>query len=1276
MSLKRFNADVRAVRARIEDDGIPGVFAIERGDSDGEVVVTVAHEKMPAPLPIRLLAQNLDGYPNDNKFLIFTASEDIPTSVASALEDLRDFTSGMKLLETITALSSCLDRALCSVDVDQDMTMEDPSDPHDSDDSMEDDLYGDFTDPLFGLSPMRTNSQHRPHSRLASSMLRRIKLDLRSARDAGCKVGVLDGLQQSSGTHIFSLSIRASELGLSQEALEAWDVEISDHVILLVQFDELYPCAEQLLAKPCANFNVNFRFGKGAKYKPSPAQARAAFLTETSRNHGAPQAKAQAIEDDQGRTFEKTFISNSLEQFMNEQCLSMIKLRFQNPAYSWDDANEHFRNMSSRTWDGQPVAKANDVEEATGSESKSTKKARPTKKSKGKQKATAAVPASDTDEGKPSLKPVPNFLMWDAAAIRPLEQCSTPLTVMQFAVHYFSRCTEYCLRCHQHIGTEFEALKPFVCSNPLCLFQYLAMGFGPSIEHEILTQPYVVDLLVSLCYSSVQYPRVNRSGFTNQGQTQYRIREFPRGLHLKVPDPSSLAVSTTTAAGSTPAASANATTAPSNEATTAPNNVIKVLADLRNRAVTVSSMDLGRIAPDTWITLRERVLQPPEGTPPFFKTEPKFHHGRIKYIDHQTRTLDVDINIPAPMEASGPVEMDLLFHDIDFDDLDNAGKAHSMVTILGSLPPISLLREYLIKNPHSRLRSYSGISPAAVTLLEWIVASNRSCILQVTPVEDDHAQDRTLLESIKTRDQEVIPSLGDVVQFRFAQGAPDKELRFHRALKEVKLRNSDYPTLFAWHGSALANWYVYPLPFLHQSCAAHTSPPSSAPVGLSLIAHSLTASPLTSLRHSILRYGLDFKDVINGRAFGNGVYFSQLYGTSQTYAAPDVTGPWPNSALDISSVISLCEIVNAPERFVSTSPYLVVGQVDWIQCRYLFAQRSAGAAASTASASGAANEIPKDLTLAQDPVRTVMGPDGKALTIPLKAVRMRKQQMPQTSSSSKRAHEPMSSLGETDDEQVSDLEFLFDAEDEDVSSPPPAKRSSSTRDSSVDSATARQVTTQRPLTPPQTDFRAGTLDLSSLPRLPMPGWADGNSTKTLAGEIKHMQKVQASTTPHELGWYIDFDSMENMYQWIVEFHSFDPELPLAKEMKRAGVTSIVLEVRFGRDYPYSPPFVRVVRPRFLPFSSGGGGHITIGGAICMELLTASGWSPVTRMDTVFVSIRMAMSETDRPAHLQTTETSARMFDYSASEALDAYIRFAGVHGWAVPKDLRETATQG
>src|SRR5206468_3647065 len=114
---------------------------------------------------------------------------------------------------------------------------------------------------------------------------------------------------------------------------------------------------------------------------------------------------------------------------------------------------------------------------------------------------------------------------------------------------------------------------------------------------------------------------------------------------------------------------------------------------------------------------------------------------------------------------------------------------------------------------------------------------------------------------------------------------------------------------------------------------------------------------------------------------------------------------------------------------------------------------------------------------------------------------------------------------------------------------------------------------------------------------------------------------------------------------ILEFHSFDSSLPLAQDMKRVSITSIVLEVRFPGDFPISPPFVRVVRPRFLPFLSGGGGHVTAGGAVCMELLTNSGWSPVMSMESILLQVRLAMCSWEpKPARLQSAVTlqSARL----------------------------------
>lgn len=86
---------------------------------------------------------------------------------------------------------------------------------------------------------------------------------------------------------------------------------------------------------------------------------------------------------------------------------------------------------------------------------------------------------------------------------------SFPLVAIQFCLRYLTRCTEFCLVCHDKIKEEFEALKPYVCDKPLCLFQYMTLGFGPSIEHEILTQPYVVDLLVSFCYAAAKVRRID-----------------------------------------------------------------------------------------------------------------------------------------------------------------------------------------------------------------------------------------------------------------------------------------------------------------------------------------------------------------------------------------------------------------------------------------------------------------------------------------------------------------------------------------------------------------------------------------------------------------------------------------------------------------------------------------------------------------------------------------------------------------------------------------------
>lgn len=89
-----------------------------------------------------------------------------------------------------------------------------------------------------------------------------------------------------------------------------------------------------------------------------------------------------------------------------------------------------------------------------------------------------------------------------------------------------------------------------------------------------------------------------------------------------------------------------------------------------------------------------------------------------------------------------------------------------------------------------------------------------------------------------------------------------------------------------------------------------------------------------------------------------------------------------------------------------------------------------------------------------------------------------------------------------------------------------------------------------------------------------------------------------------------------------------------------------------------------------------GGHVTIGGAICMELLTNNGWNPTMTLEAVLVSIKAAISSRDpKPARLLPTSVGHDGGDYNPFEALEAFQRYARTHGWQVPKDAMASATQ-
>jgi len=128
---------------------------------------------------------------------------------------------------------------------------------------------------------------------------------------------------------------------------------------------------------------------------------------------------------------------------------------------------------------------------------------------------------------------------------------------------------------------------------------------------------------------------------------------------------------------------------------------------------------------------------------------------------------------------------------------------------------------------------------------------------------------------------------------------------------------------------------------------------------------------------------------------------------------------------------------------------------------------------------------------------------------------------------------------------------------------------------------------------------------------------------------------------------------DNIAQWEIKLFGFPTDEPIYKDMKSMGIDSITLHVVFPPDYPFAPPFLRVIRPRFA-FRTG---HVTIGGAICTHVLTNDGWVATYRLPQILVDVRAMMISGN--GRLDTGNRS----DYSEHEALDALRRLLATHGW-------------
>ena len=159
------------------------------------------------------------------------------------------------------------------------------------------------------------------------------------------------------------------------------------------------------------------------------------------------------------------------------------------------------------------------------------------------------------------------------------------------------------------------------------------------------------------------------------------------------------------------------------------------------------------------------------------------------------------------------------------------------------------------------------------------------------------------------------------------------------------------------------------------------------------------------------------------------------------------------------------------------------------------------------------------------------------------------------------------------------------------------------------------------------------------------------SNKRIMAELRQISKPQV----REGGLSVEPEE-DNMMIWNAYMHTdgFDKTETLTKNLIANGISHIHLELRFPDRYPYEPPFVRVVSPRFK-FRTG---HITVNGAICHELLSHQSWLATCKVENLLVDIRCNILEGE--AELDTDRYSET---YSFEGAKVDYDRVMRSHGW-------------
>lgn len=159
--------------------------------------------------------------------------------------------------------------------------------------------------------------------------------------------------------------------------------------------------------------------------------------------------------------------------------------------------------------------------------------------------------------------------------------------------------------------------------------------------------------------------------------------------------------------------------------------------------------------------------------------------------------------------------------------------------------------------------------------------------------------------------------------------------------------------------------------------------------------------------------------------------------------------------------------------------------------------------------------------------------------------------------------------------------------------------------------------------------------------------------------MKEFQEISKSSRSHEKPPFTVELVDDNLYEWNIRLYEIDPESDFYRDMQETGTTHILLNLNFPDNFPFSPPFMRVITPQVEK------GFVMEGGAICMELLTPRGWASAYTVEAVIM--QFAASLVKGQGRMVRKSKNGKEFNKKMAEAsFRSLVKTHEKYGWVTP----------